>query len=493
MAAIGSGINPALGRIDYSPFLQGAQMAAQGRMQGSAALTEGISQGFQDYLKKREQNAILEGKNNALLREISQNPQLASSPDIQKYTSKMAKGGPLTLNDNIKLNAELTTTVEAVRNRQEQERQQAYLKLQQDAAAINADRAAREKAEYTRRNTFQENIIRIAKDKPEVLQDPKMAVAAVIDAGGNFEDAQRIQGNAITQQQFDLEKTQRQMEFAKRSLELAEAARRGEVTGKEPDVQVVEKNGVKVAYLLDALKQPIGQPHVIAQGKPDEGSLVESEALRYLVAEAKGDTAGMARHMINIKSKVKNSELMGEEQIRANYIQPFASGGNEPLKVQKVTPSSAKPAPTAEASAITQPANPTDAAAVPPMLARTGTPFAAPSAQAALASAAAMPQMSQPPKDMVIDESLLRGATSPRADANEAVANAMRRFGYGVSEFVTPSNWQGVSGPSGAPFTFVNKTKLNNLKSQLEALSNRQSETAKRLRAQIKELESAKR
>jgi hypothetical protein len=94
---------------------------------------------------------------------------------------------------------------------------------------------------------------------------------------------------------------------------------------------------------------------------------------------------------------------------------------------------------------------------------------------------------------MVIDESLLRGTTSPRADANESVANAMRRFGYGVSELATPSTWQGVSGPSGAPFTFVNKTKLNNLKSQLEALSNKQSETAKRLRAQIKELESAKR
>lgn len=493
MAVFGSTINPALGRVDYSPLAQGMAQGGALAAQGMAAMGQGLSEGFREYVKKREQNAILEGKNAALLREIGRDPMLASNPEIQKYTAKMAKGGGLTLNDNIKMHAELTTTAEAARMRQEEKRQQDYLKLQQDAAAINAERAAREKAEYTRRNTFQENIIRIAKDKPEVLQDPKMAVAAVIDAGGNFEDAQRIQGNAITQQQFDLEKTQRQMEFAKRSLELAEAARRGEVTGKEPDVQVVEKNGVKVAYLLDALKQPIGQPHVIAQAKPDEGSLVESEALRYLVAEAKGDTAGMARHMINIRSKVKNSELMGEEQIRANYIQPFASGGNEPLRVQKVTPSSAKPAPTAEASAITQPANPTDAAAVPPMLARTGTPFAAPSAQAALASAAAMPQMSQPPKDMVIDESLLRGTTSPRADANEAVANAMRRFGYGVSELATPSNWQGVSGPSGAPFTFVNKTKLSNLKSQLEALSNKQSETAKRLRAQIKELESAKR
>lgn len=500
MAAIGSGINPALGRVDYSPFLQGAQMAAQGRMQGSNALAEGVSQGFQDYLKKREQNAILEGKNNALLRDISQNPQLAASPEIQKYTAKMAKGGPLTLNDNIKLNAELTTTVEAVKNRQEQERQQAYLKLQQDSAAINAERAAREKAEYTRRNTFQENIIRLARENPEVLKDPTMSVRAVLDAGGNLEDAQRIQGNAITQQQFELEKTQRQMDFSKRSLELAEAARRGEVTGKEPDVKVFEQNGVKMVVLLDALKQPIGQPHVVAQGKPSVGEKTQRNALEYHIAEQRGDTAGMQRAMIDIMAdNPEATRNLSQQEIRQSFILPFVprTGGEvaptEPLKVQKVTPSSAKPAPTAEASAITQPANPTDAAAVPPMLARTGTPFAAPSAQAASASAAAMPQMSQPPKDMVIDESLLRGTTSPRADANESVANAMRRFGYGVSELATPSNWQGVSGPSGAPFTFVNKTKLNNLKSQLEALSNKQSETAKRLRAQIKELESAKR
>ena len=149
MAAIGSGINPALGRVDYSPFLQGAQMAAQGRIQGSNALAEGVSQGFQDYLKKREQNAILEGKNNALLRDISQNPQLAASPEIQKYTAKMAKGGGLTLNDNIKLNAELTTTVEAERNRQEQQARSLQMKVNQ--FQLDKAQADNQRAENDRR------------------------------------------------------------------------------------------------------------------------------------------------------------------------------------------------------------------------------------------------------------------------------------------------------------------------------------------------------
>lgn len=379
MAAIGSGINPALGRIDYSPFLQGAQMAAQGRMQGSAALTEGISQGFQDYLKKREQNAILEGKNNALLRDIAQNPSLSSNPEIQKYTAKMAKGGGLTLNDNIKLNAELTTAVEAARMRQEEQRQKDYLQLQRDAATINAERAAREKAEYTRRNTFQENIIRLAKENPDVLKDPKMAVQAVLSAGGNYEDAQRIQGNAITQQQFDLELTQRNMDLAKRSLELAEAARRGEVTGKEPDVKVFDQNGVKMVVLLDALKQPIGQPHVIAQAKPSVGEKTQRNALEYHIAETRGDTAGMQRAMIDIiADNPEATRNLSPQEIRQNLILPFVPrvGGEvaptEPLRVTGAPkPISASPAPSPEAARITQ-----SPSVAPPSLGRTFAPMA---------------------------------------------------------------------------------------------------------------------
>ena len=140
MAAIGSGINPALGRIDYTPYLQGAQMAAQGRMQGARAASEGISQGFQDYLKKREQNAVLEGRNASLIRAFAQDSTLKNFAPDQKaldgLMAKMAKGGGLTLNDNMKLNAELQTTVDLAEKAREAQRQQAnaeYVKAQTNA------------------------------------------------------------------------------------------------------------------------------------------------------------------------------------------------------------------------------------------------------------------------------------------------------------------------------------------------------------------------
>lgn len=462
---------------------------------------QGLSEGFREYVKKREQNAILEGKNAALLREIGRDPMLASNPEIQKYTAKMAKGGGLTLNDNIKMHAELTTTAEAARMRQEEKRQQDYLKLQQDAAAINADRAAREKAEYERRNTANTTFMRgLVSGKAKTPEEIVMLGAA---SGMSPDEIRQATGMAI-----DLNNYQQANDKHKLNLKTAQMEYDNKVAAYQrakdkgnPEFEVMTaNNGVSFAVFRDPLTGSIIKTDQIELAKPNVGEKTQRNALEYHIAESRGDEAGKAKAMINIRSdNPKATENLSNEEVRQSFIDPFVPkiGGEttptEPLKVQKVTPSSAKPAPTAEASAITQPANPTDAAAVPPMLARTGTPFAAPSAQAALASAAAMPQMSQPPKDMVIDESLLRGTTSPRADANEAVANAMRRFGYGVSELATPSNWQGVSGPSGAPFTFVNKTKLSNLKSQLEALSNKQSETAKRLRAQIKELESAKR
>lgn len=152
MAAIGSQINPALGRIDYTPFLQGAQMAAQGQMQGVAAVSQGISQGFDEYLRKREQNSILEGKNAGLLREVSSNPQLkqfvGDQASFDKLVAKMSKGGGLTLNDNMKLNAELTTAVEGARRSQEMAQKQVYAdyqaqllkQAQADAAQIESDR-----------------------------------------------------------------------------------------------------------------------------------------------------------------------------------------------------------------------------------------------------------------------------------------------------------------------------------------------------------------
>lgn len=64
----GSQINPALGRTDFTPFLQGAlagsQMAAQGAGamgQGLAGLMSGVGQGIDAFQRNKEENKKLEG------------------------------------------------------------------------------------------------------------------------------------------------------------------------------------------------------------------------------------------------------------------------------------------------------------------------------------------------------------------------------------------------------------------------------------------------
>lgn len=58
MAVFGQGINPALGRIDYTPYAQGAAMGAQGIAQGIAGFGQGVSQGIRDFLKKKEEKEL---------------------------------------------------------------------------------------------------------------------------------------------------------------------------------------------------------------------------------------------------------------------------------------------------------------------------------------------------------------------------------------------------------------------------------------------------
>lgn len=58
MAVFGQGINPALGRIDYTPYAQGAAMGAQGVAQGISNFSQSVSQGISNFLKKKEEKEI---------------------------------------------------------------------------------------------------------------------------------------------------------------------------------------------------------------------------------------------------------------------------------------------------------------------------------------------------------------------------------------------------------------------------------------------------
>lgn len=83
MAVFGQGINPALGRIDYSPYAQGAAMGAQGIAQGIAALGQGAAQGVQNYLKRKEEKQQEEAAISSIGGILKRNPELAFQLNLQ--------------------------------------------------------------------------------------------------------------------------------------------------------------------------------------------------------------------------------------------------------------------------------------------------------------------------------------------------------------------------------------------------------------------------
>jgi hypothetical protein len=83
MAVFGQGINPALGRIDYTPYAQGAVAGAQGIAQGIAALGQGAAQGVQNYLKRKEEKQQEEAAVSTIGGILKRNPELASQLNLQ--------------------------------------------------------------------------------------------------------------------------------------------------------------------------------------------------------------------------------------------------------------------------------------------------------------------------------------------------------------------------------------------------------------------------
>ena len=93
MAVFGQGINPALGRIDYTPYAQGAVAGAQGIAQGIAALGQGAAQGVQNYLKRKEEKQQEEATISTIGGILKRNPELASQLNLQPdATGNFEKG-----------------------------------------------------------------------------------------------------------------------------------------------------------------------------------------------------------------------------------------------------------------------------------------------------------------------------------------------------------------------------------------------------------------
>lgn len=55
MARFGTGINASLGRIDYTPYMQGSMAGSQAIAQGIASLGQAAGSAIRDYKQKKEE------------------------------------------------------------------------------------------------------------------------------------------------------------------------------------------------------------------------------------------------------------------------------------------------------------------------------------------------------------------------------------------------------------------------------------------------------
>ena len=389
MAAFGTQINPALGRIDYSPLLQGAQMAAAGRQRGTEVLQQGISQGFEDYLKKREQNAVLEGRNASLIRAFAQDPTLKNfAPDqkaLDSLMAKMAKGGGLTLNDNMKLNAELQTTVDLAEKAREAQMKQVY--AEQARASVNKmaydlDQAKKTDEAWGRWSELSRGFT----DK--TTYDEK--VKAVAEAGLPPEAASRALGNVINAEQLGLARERAALDKRLADQKLKEDAANSDFladvrNNKKPGYRIsLDANGVQI--LTDTVR---GVSTQIDTGKPPPattGEKIAAYSKAFQQAEKDGNTLEQDVQIENLRSALGPDGRLAPAEELASRLRDFGRGALKVTGAPKPKPAAASPSP--EDAQVTKPANPAEAAAAPtqtptlaPTLASTQAPASAPQAK----------------------------------------------------------------------------------------------------------------
>ncbi len=149
MATFGQGINASLGRIDYSPFLQGASQGAQMRAQGMQQLGAGLAQGIQQYQANKK--LALDAQNE--FEEVaSVNPsvlewlQSKQAPEAaQKAFVKMQKNGTLGLNDATTLSSAARGFLKSEQIKQIKAQQDFQNSLEQQRLKIEKDRMMNER------------------------------------------------------------------------------------------------------------------------------------------------------------------------------------------------------------------------------------------------------------------------------------------------------------------------------------------------------------
>jgi len=369
MAIFGSNINPALGRVDYSPIAQGMAMGGQLAAQGLTNMGQGIAKGVELYAQNREKNALLEGRNAALLRQFQNDPSLKQfAPDpksLDSLMAKMSKGGGLTLNDNIKLNAELQTTVDAAEKSRETQLKQIYAEQARSSVnkmAYDLDQAKKTDEAWGRYSELSRGFTK------DTTYDEK--VKAVAEAGLPPEAASRALGNVINAEQLGLARERAALDKRLADQKLKEEAANSDFladvrNGKKPGYRVDDVNGVPI--LVDTVR---GVSTQITTAKPppeQQGSKLRAEAFKYHSSLAAGDEAGAAEHLANARKLTAGQgfENYEDPEFAEKVFGPFRGDlrasldkPSEGLEVKgEPKPVSAKPPPTAEDQKITEQPN----------------------------------------------------------------------------------------------------------------------------------------
>jgi hypothetical protein len=525
MFTFGSQINPALGRQDFSAILQGGQARAQGIARAGEIQGQAIAQvaetlgkaGIQaagTYFQNKEKNAVLEGKNAQLFNAIASDPAtnavINRSPTIQKLIAQRDQKGGLDLNNNTKLFAELSTSYEMVKESRENQRQQAYLAIQQQQAEIANERAAREKAEAARTLKVQQSFIDIAKNSPDTLKNPKDSFFAAISSGASVPEAIQMSNWAGSQQEAEMALVERNMNFSKRALELAELVRNNEKANLPPEFKVVTQDGVRIGYLQDQFGKVVAS-QIIGPAKPDQGEKLSAIARDYWVAKGQGDPVGVDKALANWKAALGRDGDLMSRNMQVEGIEAFGKGGD--LEVTGLKRKEDSPSPSAEDKRVTQSPNPSQAAssmslgggyqplanasAFQSPAASMGQPAAQAPSQAPATPAAPRPPVqdivipklpaqdivippSLPTQDIILDDAfVVRPGVSGsfKVDRDKAVASDDYEFGARGYSYL-PKPGEKLNATQGAPILNRMEGELKLSKARLELLEPKAKDSA---------------
>jgi hypothetical protein len=406
MLTYGSQVNPSLGRVDYSPLLQGAMARAQGTQQAGqaygqafASLGKGIASGIDEYQKRKMANDILESENRSMLRIYGKAPELKEfgPENIDKYLAKVESGG-LSEAENRKIHSELSSGIKVGSQLIGMRQQQIYANAQKAVT----ERTLAENAELNRKIKASQDFRTFLNQNPNV-EDAKLYQFA----SGLGLPADEL--NAYMSGRFNAGMYAVQGEVAKANLrgqQLAndEAIRRAEVLKKQAGENYQSTNVVRdpntgqpVAYSVVTVDKITGRPDSqivkIPEHKPLPGERAMALFGQFADAQRRGDKAGMLETavtygkeanysgfspgaLVNVMTEelAKNPVLGGTGRVTTSSGLSV-TGRSIPVNSEQSSPGAA-PAPTGAATnAVVTPSNRVVATeTMPPQPAAPSTP-----------------------------------------------------------------------------------------------------------------------